>query len=438
VTISQRPFLPQLTNKRFEVMVDTRSATIGYLTSRFPTPSETFVYREVAEFNRRGWKVHTFGLHAAKTPADAELAQLAKDTQIIYCGFAALLLQAIGQTLCHPLRTLRTLLLVIGDVIHPGEKTSLLTRAKLFIQFLAALRLGKMLLNQQVEHLHCHFAHSPTTVGMYAATFAKISFSFTGHANDLFERRSLLKRKLSRAAFVVAISHWHKELYTRIDPSIKHKTHVIRCGVDVTQWQPNSLRPSRNGVLRVLAVCRLVEKKGVDLLIEALASMQKEHGIAWKMTVAGDGPEREKLEALAQQHNCADSIQWLGFVDNQNIPTLLAEADLFSLACRVDERGDQDGIPVVLMEAMAAGVPVLCGKLPAIAELIEHDQSGLLVDTNDTSLFTSELARLANDDSLRSTLATAGRQRVVEEFSLSGNIDRLQQAITTVCEGQAK
>ena len=432
---------PPLSNRsRLDTMVQQRPPIIGYLTSRFPAESETFVYREVAELRRRGWVVHTFGLHHSQPLSSQPLSgdtlnKFADTTPIAYDNTAAVLVGAIIQMLCHPLRSLRTLTRVLGDAIHPAETTSLAERAKLFVQFLAALRLGRLLRKQHVEHLHCHFAHSPTTVGMYAAKFAGISFSFTGHANDLFERRALLKRKLQRAAFVVAISAWHREFYSDIEPAATPRIQVIRCGVDAGKWQSTIPRPSRNGALRVLSVCRLVEKKGVDLVIQGLSEMQSKHGIAWKLSVAGDGPEREALEKLANELECADNIEWLGFVDNHRIPLLLDTADVFALACRVDQRGDRDGIPVVLMEAMALGVPVVSGRLPAIEELVEHGRTGILVNADDPTEVAHEFARLAGDATLCDSLATAARERVVEEFALDVNIDRLQCAITDAIEG---
>jgi glycosyltransferase involved in cell wall biosynthesis len=147
------------------------------------------------------------------------------------------------------------------------------------------------------------------------------------------------------------------------------------------------------------------------------------------LQVAGDGPDRQRLGQLAIDHHCADEIEWLGSVDHARVNALLAGADLFALPCRVDRNGDKDGIPVVLMEAMAARVPVIAGDLPAIRELVSSGNNGLLVPGNDVAALASALMLLAGDVPLRRRFGDAGRARVLEEFSLEQNVERLEKAM---------
>jgi glycosyltransferase involved in cell wall biosynthesis len=176
-----------------------------------------------------------------------------------------------------------------------------------------------------------------------------------------------------------------------------------------------------------LTICRLVEKKGVDTLISAAAELNR-RGIHTRLTIAGDGPDRPRLEKIAQEHTVAgDWLIWLGAVSNSKVPGLLADADVMALPCREDAKGDKDGIPVVLMEAMAAGTPVISGDLPAIRELITDGQDGLLVEGNNPGLLADKLAMLWKDPDLRYRLAKAGRKKVESEFSLQGNLDRLER-----------
>jgi glycosyltransferase involved in cell wall biosynthesis len=169
----------------------------------------------------------------------------------------------------------------------------------------------------------------------------------------------------------------------------------------------------------------LVEKKGVDSLIRAVATLP----VDVRLTIAGDGPQRAQLERLTRNLGVGDRIEFLGSVTNEQVRELLQDCDAFALACRVDRNGDKDGIPVVLMEAMACGVPVLAGDLPAIRELVVDGRTGRLVDGNDVSAIATALVELVGGGDRVRAMAEQGRAHVVAEFSLSANVDRLEAAL---------
>ncbi len=150
-------------------------------------------------------------------------------------------------------------------------------------------------------------------------------------------------------------------------------------------------------------------------------------GVRAHLTIAGEGEDRQRLEDIAATLNCRDRITWLGAVGNSRVFELLRETDLFALPCRQDSHGDRDGIPVVLMEAMGTGIPVVSGDLPAIAELVEDGVTGLLVKGNEPAALADRLAMLWQNAELRERLAKEGRKRVESEFSLSLNLNRLER-----------
>jgi colanic acid/amylovoran biosynthesis glycosyltransferase len=404
---------------------------IAYLSSQLPCATETFVYREVLALQSRGWTVHAASLHQPATMTEPTLAELARSTTVVYeSGFQTTLTSALLELIKHPLRSIGTLAKSIGDAISPGEPTPNSIRAKLPLQALVGIGLAGKLRQKSVRHLHCHFAHAPASVGMYAAMQLGIPFSFTGHANDLFQRRALLSRKLERAAFIACISRWHEQFYRLAAPHATPSYQVIRCGVDVDGWKPREGDGLIEGrPFRVLVVCRLIGKKGVDTLVRALATTS----IDWELTVAGDGPDAAMLKSIAAELHCESRIKWLGMVANDAVRMLLSEADAFVLPCRNDAAGDRDGIPVALMEAMACGIPVISGDLPAIRELIEPDVNGLLIPADDEPTRVAQLAaciaKLASDHAERHRLAVAGRERVLAEFALIPNIERIEAAI---------
>lgn len=407
--------------------------TIAYISAVFPLRSETFVYREVRALREAGWTVRTVSLNEPPERGVAEFADLEAGTVCVYGpGRSATIAAACAETVAHPLRAMGTMAAAVRDASHPGEPLSAGGRLKLVGQALAALGLAGRLRKAGVRHVHCHFAHAPASVGMYAARQLGVPFSFTGHANDLFQRRALLRRKLQRAAFVACISAWHQEFYRGIHPDSAGRYHVIRCGVDVAAWTPKASAGrdiSVEDALRVLTVCRLVEKKGVDTLLRGLAAFGNATGRGWRLIVGGDGPERARLQSLANELGCAGAIEWLGAVGNDRVRELLGWADVFALPCREDRSGDRDGIPVVLIEAMACGVPVVSGDLPAIRELVRHGETGVVVDATTPAPLSAELARLADDPAWRVALARAARSWVESEFALAVNIQRIESQI---------
>jgi glycosyltransferase involved in cell wall biosynthesis len=413
------------------------TGTLVYVAPRFPGLHQTYVQREVRHLRRRGWVVQAVGLNDSQDADDRSVDDLRAGAWTLYeRGAASLVPGALVELVAHPVRGLGTLGLAFRDALAPGEPVGFASRVKGIGQAVAGLSLARRLRPLGARHLHCHFAHAATTVGMYGAHQLGVPFSFTGHANDLFQRRHLLRRKLQRAAFIGCISQWHRGLYESVEPGVSDRCRMIRCGVEVESWSSAEASADGAGPLRIATVGRLVEKKGIDTLIEALPILRERHGVESRLTVAGDGPRRKEWGSLADRLGLAGGVEWLGDVDNERIRRLMTrETDVVALPCRTDAAGDRDGIPVVLMEAMACGLPVVSGDLPAVRELVEDGRTGLLVRPDDPSAVAEALARLAADPGLRASLGSAGRAHVREEFALDVNIDRLERALLGVVGG---
>lgn len=423
-----------------------------YVAPAYPVLSETFVRREVEalraagdhaavvglrrvpeasrpQSSPRGEKSRDFGASAGETLTPPSKRDAAGASVLYRCASVA---AALNEAARHPFRAVNTFATALRDAIAPGEPMGLKERVKVVPQAVAALGLARMARNEGIGHLHAHFAHAPTTVVMYAARQLGGTFSFTGHANDIFQRRCLLKRKLERAAFVSCISHWHRAFYEELAPGSAAKGVVVRCGVPLSDVRPKIAGDGKS--LRLLTVARLVAKKGIDVLLRAAAELPEA-----RVTVAGDGPEREALEALARELGLAERVKFLGAVASEAVPDLLAAADVFVLPCRPDSAGDKDGIPVVLMEAMAAAVPVVSGDLPAIRELVEDGVSGRLIRPGNVADLVDTLSQLRDEPTRRGMLAAGGQLRVQTEFAQPLNIQRLRNAFAerTVQCGEA-
>lgn len=428
-----------LPDARATAQADTgaQSRRVALLTAVYPALSETFVYREVEGLSARGWHVDAVSLY--ELGGDYRKAECVEPADLTLLGSRAprTLWDATVEALTHPLRALRTLATATRDAIWPGEPVDLRKRALLLGQAVLALGLAHWLRAREIRHIHCHFANGPATVGMYAALQLDLPFSFVGHANDIFDRRTLLVRKLQRASFVSCISGWHRDWYRSMQTGSDESYPVIRCGVDTEHWRRGDEIARPNDSLRILTVARLIPKKGIDTLIRGLDDAARRHQLSWHLSIVGEGQERSALENLCAELGRSEQVHFAGAVHNDRIRDYLGKADAFVLPCRTDELGDRDGIPVVLMEAMAFGVPVVVGRLPAIGELVIDGDTGLTIAEDDHAALADHLAHLARQPGERRRIGEAGRAQVKKEFALPLNLDRLHERLCAAIDGSA-
>jgi glycosyltransferase involved in cell wall biosynthesis len=259
---------------------------------------------------------------------------------------------------------------------------------------------------------------------MYASSLSAVPFSVTAHANDIYERGWLLNEKVERSAFFATISEFNKH-YLEDKGVDANKICIVRCGVEL------NLFSKRTAVLkhkktRIGAIGRLVEKKGFDTLIKAVAIL-KAQGETIELQLAGDGPLFQQLQALALSLGLnSQDITFLGAIAHAEVPSFIKSLGVFVLPCKQDEQGDVDGIPVVLMEAMLSGVPVVSTKLSGIPELVVHMKTGLLVSQNNSDALAKAILRILDDDTLRVTLVDNAVDKVKNEFSLLENSKRIK------------
>jgi len=404
---------------------------VAYIAGSLPCRSETFVYRELLELRRVGLTVEAVSV---RTPARdlgvPGIDRLAEESIVLYGDPAALVRDAAGEVIHHPIRSLSTLCRALRDAVLERD-IRLGSRPKTLIQAITALALARRLRARGVTHLHAHMAHVPTTIAMYAAMQMGVLFSFTGHAADLFRDRAMLGLKLARAAFTSCISEWHQEFYQWVlaqqgaGKQLETKLPLVRCGVDMAEFAP---RADRKPGTRILAVGRLVPKKGFDILLEALSRLVKE-GRPVVCDLVGEGPERDPLERQREDLGLVDRVRFCGALSNHRVREMMQRADLFVLPCRVAGDGDRDGIPVVLMEAMACGVCVITGDLPTIRELVIPGKTGILVKPGEVDALATAIGNVLEDPRGYAAMARAGLNRVKDEFTISGNVRRLRRAI---------
>ena len=305
-----------------------------------------------------------------------------------------------------------------------GRKESFQVRLKSFLHFCVACAWARSLRKQPVSHIHSQWINSCGTVGMYAAWLLNKPFSFTGHAADLFRERCSLKDKIARAKFIVCISSFHRDFYIAegADPD---KLIIAYCGIDTSKFSPSCDKDDSDNrdanqqvPVRLISSARLVEKKGFDYLISACRYLD-DKGILFDCVIAGDGPLLNQLEhqILKQKLNARVALTGHPLLQ-EDIPEFMRRGDIYCLPCVWASDGDVDGLPQMLMEAMACGVPVISTRLVGIPDLVEDGETGLLAQPNNAEDLAEKIERLINDKSLHSKLSRQGREKVVSQFDL--------------------
>ena len=277
-----------------------------------------------------------------------------------------------------------------------------------------------------LEFIYAHFMHTPSSVALYASIMRGVDWGFSAHAKDIWMSPDWEKRdKLDRAIFGVTCTRLGAEHLRSLstDPA---KLDLVYHGLDLSRFPtPPPPRPPRDGsgeAVTIISVGRLVEKKGYNLLLDALTKLPA--ALKWRFVHIGGGDLSQTLEARAQKLGLSEHIEWRGSRDQSEVIAALREADIFVLPSRIASDGDRDGLPNVLMEAASQELPMLSTAVSSIPEFIDSGKQGVLVQP-DADEIAAALAGMIADPEGRARMAAAARKRLVESFGMDAGIDRL-------------
>ncbi|MCP4249418.1 MAG: glycosyltransferase family 4 protein [bacterium] len=306
-----------------------------------------------------------------------------------------------------------------------GERETLRGRIAAIAHLLVACHWARLSRNERVTHIHAQWIHSSGTIAMYGAWLLGVPFSFTGHATDLFRDRVALKDKIRRAEFIICISSFHRDFYVE-HGARPEQLRIVYCGIDVDQFSsPEASRKRSEGVIRIRSSGRLVEKKGFRYLIDA-CKVLAERGVALECVIGGSGPLEQTLRKQVDELGLSDRMTVTGeALKQEKIPEFMHGGDVYCLPCVWASDNDVDGLPQMLMEAMACGLPAVSTRLVGIPDLVVHEKTGILVEPNDAMALADAILRLGRDRDLAERLARAGRQHVLEKFDISNCLEPL-------------
>ena len=394
-----------------------RPLRIGYVMSRFPKLTETFILAELEAMDRAGVQVE---LHPLLRQTGEPVQPAAKRwiERAHYLPFLSLPILGSQWRFLADRRRRRRYVRALLDMLAGTWRSPNFLLGGIGI-FPKVAHMSLQMVDEGVEHVHCHFANHPALAGWLIHRLVGIPYSFTAHGSDLHVDRTMLPAKVAEAAFVVTISRDNQALIeSTAGPADIGKVDVIHCGVD-----PASFRPAergRGGPLRVVAVGTLHEVKGQVHLIDACKSLV-DRGVDVTCRFIGDGPDRNALAARIEEAGLDGRVKLVGRLTSDAVAAELADADVLVAPSVPTRGGKREGIPVVLMEAMAAGLPVVASRLSGIPELVTDDVDGLLVPPGDPAALADALQRLASDPALRARLGSEGRATVVRDFDVDRN-----------------
>lgn len=434
---------------------------IGYILKGYSRTSETFITNEIFLLENEGLQLTIFSLkklegqklhevvRRIKSPVTylPETTPTEEDNLVSWAwknlpSFASSQLKLFKR---RPIAYLRTLLeaLLLSMKYRAGAFTA--PNKKFIKEFIQAGFIALNVLESgRIRHLHAHFCHTSTTVAMLASSLCGVPFSFTAHAKDIYRQDmnpgDLLSVKMRRARFVVTCTEANREYLARMCPE-EIPLYTIYHGLDLRQFirsEEHTRIEEQMKLPLILSVGRMVEKKGFSYLVEACGLM-RDKGYDFECLIIGGGDqERGTIKELIERLELEKTITLQQAVTQEELRLIYERATIFALPCQVIESGDRDGIPNVLVEAMAMELPVVSTNISGIPELIEHRANGLLVPEKDAAALAQAIGELLDNPDLRHTLSQAARTTVCRHFDSRLNIIALKNLFESCLKSDAE
>ncbi|WP_428566314.1 MAG: glycosyltransferase family 4 protein [Solidesulfovibrio sp. DCME] len=389
----------------------------------YPRLSETFISNEIELLESLGLRVRIVSMRDPREAArHASVYRIKAD--VVYLPDR--ILPALGELLYENLRAAadapagyaRAVWRMLGQLVRTRRSATL--KHLLQAGFLCRRALGP----HEAVHLHAHFAHSPTSVALYAGLMRGLPVSFTGHAKDVWTQPPRkLAAKIGQAAFVVTCTKANAAYLRQLAPN-GTPVYAVYHGIDLRLFDGDRADAPAGPPWRVLTVARLTAKKGLDTVLCALGELARQ-GFDFRYDLVGEGEDRPALLAQARALGLADRVTFHGALPHEAVLGLYRQAHVFALGCRVLPNGDRDGVPNVLVEAMAMGVPVAATNVSALPELARDGETALTCPPDDPAALATAIRRLAEDAPLRERLVRAGKAAVARDFDNAANTQAL-------------
>lgn len=390
--------------------------SIAYILKGYPRISETFISNEILMLEKMGFNIHLIPM---RHPRESFCHDSVKQIEAPVDYLPTEILQELPRLLVpnillakeQPERYKRALL-------HAAVKFRRNRKLATIKHLLQAGYMTRTILagHPEITHLHGHFAHSPTSVTMFGSLLSGLPFSFTAHAKDIYTSKPAhLQEKVAAAKFAVTCTKYNAEYLKELAGDSNTAIHTIYHGIDTRLFDSSGARITPLQPYKLLTVARITEKKGLPTIYKALGLL-RDQGIDFHHTLIGDGDEKKQLKELIKNLNLDRQCTLLGTRTHAQVLEEYRKSDLFLLGCQIAHNGDRDGIPNVLVESLAMGVPALATDVSAIPELLFHEKTGLVVPPDNPQIMAENVLRLLQDAELRQHCIENGRKLVQEGF----------------------
>lgn len=393
-------------------------AAILYVIGTYPLLTTTFIDREIRELRDQGVEVDIVSIRRTERQLSAsqEDAQ-AEVTYVLPASTRRVISANLRYLTRRPVAYLGLLWrLLSGD--HPTRRL----RMRTLLHFILGVHVAALVEPRAPARVHAHFLDRATTVAIVISRLLDIPYSATAHANDIYVKPVLLPEKIRWSDFVATCTGYNaNHLGSIADGS---KIRLIYHGLELGAYRPRREAAGRRS--RILAVGQLKEKKGFRHLVDACRILELA-GHDFLCEIIGEGPLRSRLESQIRDLGLEDRVRLLGALDHRDVIERMRDASVFALPSIVTADGDRDGIPNVILEAMAVGLPVVSTRVSAIPEVVVEGETGILVDPGDPEALAGALADLLTDGGLARRLGGGGRLLVERSFDVHQNVAELQR-----------
>ncbi|MCF6323972.1 MAG: glycosyltransferase family 4 protein [Gammaproteobacteria bacterium] len=389
-------------------MFTRKAPRIAYIMKMYPRFSETFIVNEILSHQKAGVNVDIFSL---RKPVDGRFHEMLSSIQ-----------SAVTYIPENPLSGEKLWKLIQKGTLHYPQQWNTLQESQYSNanEISQAFMLADIIRDRKITHLHAHFATTATTVARLAALMTGISYTFTAHAKDIFHSsvvESDFSNKLEYAQAAITISDFNYTYIKQHYGESASRLQRVYNGLFLNEFvyeQPKKISKT------IISVSRLVTKKGISFLIDACFRLRKK-GVDFQCLIIGDGPLKEQLQNEISTKNLDEFVILLGEKTQMEVKQLVKNSAVFAAPCIIAEDGNRDGLPTVLLEAMALGTPCISTNVTGIPEVIKDHVTGLLISEKNSLQLSNAIERLLNDDNLGMTLSKNARKLIEKEFDIDKN-----------------